>query len=170
MITIYYIKIKYWHIYPEKIDFFLMLIKLMDLQTYHNTIKLYRKYLHISFNKSNNYDKNVNEIIILYIKQLYTSEQIILSEKLKSKYDMYPLQIDYEFFIWRDICRYEKLSELFMYILRELLEWDTISECQNLSENFILLLEDKVNWNFIFTCQKLSNTFKNKYKYRCVKY
>lgn len=60
---------------------------------------------------------------------------------------------------WRDICRYQTLSEQFIRKHIEHIDWNEIATRQKLSEDFMREYADKINWSTVSTFQKMSMNF-----------
>jgi len=64
---------------------------------------------------------------------------------------------------WREISRFQKLSELFIEAFSDKVNWREISKNQKLSEEFIEKFKDRVDWRRISSHQKLSENFIRKF-------
>ena len=60
---------------------------------------------------------------------------------------------------WKDICRYQTLSEAFIEKHKDKVDWRIVSRCQRLSQSFIAKHVHRVNWQQIFMAQKLTPLF-----------
>ena len=60
---------------------------------------------------------------------------------------------------WKEISKYQKLSEDFIREFQDMVVWNCISGSQKLSESFIREFQNKVCWGWISMYQKLSESF-----------
>lgn len=60
---------------------------------------------------------------------------------------------------WKDICRFQILSEKFMRKYIEYLDWNEIIVRQKLTEDFMRENEDKIDWEKASTFQRMSMNF-----------
>ena len=60
---------------------------------------------------------------------------------------------------WKEISKFQKLSENFMRDHQDKVDWTNISHYQKLSEDFISEFQDRVDWWDISKYQKLSEDF-----------
>ncbi len=59
---------------------------------------------------------------------------------------------------WKNISRFQKLSEDFIREFQDRVNWDHIPRYQELSKDFIREFRDRVEWNNISYCQKYFGT------------
>jgi hypothetical protein len=79
-------------------------------------------------------------------------------ENSKSWWDCYDFMYD-ELNAFKNISRYQNLSEEFINQYKDKLEWKNITIYQNLSEKFIEKYSKKIIWNFIPIRQTVSYKF-----------
>jgi hypothetical protein len=84
------------------------------------------------------YSNDINWYKICKIKNLL-SEEYIIEFKL--------------YIIWSDICKYQKLSIIFMHQYNQHLDFDKICQYQHLTEMFIDTYKNKINWEKIYKYQ-----------------
>ena len=67
---------------------------------------------------------------------------------------------------WRNISKYQRLSESFIEKFQDKVYWTHISYSQKLSEEFIEKFQDKGDWYYISEYQKLSEEFIEKFQHK----
>ena len=67
---------------------------------------------------------------------------------------------------WKEISKFQTLSEEFISDNSRSVDWKYISMCQKLSEDFIENHSDLVDWYIILEYQELSDEFRNKWNHK----
>lgn len=115
--------------------------------------------------ENKNITQRVNEYLGTDYKGLITEEQW----KEISRYQNLSEDFIREFqddVNWDWISIRQKLSEDFIREFQDMVSWYEISIHQNLSEDFIREFQDMVVWNLISMCQKLSEDFIREFQYK----